>query len=952
MVLLAVARPYSLVPLLFAFCLGTILCVSAKTAVAASMVEGASSVNVSMEAPSHPEPSLSTLTSPTPSVALTQNVQKTVLDNGLTVLTKELHTAPVVSVQVWYRVGSRNEQSGLNGISHLLEHLMFKGTRDRPIQFGRLFGALGSQSNAFTSYDQTAYYGTVERDKLKALLILEADRMKNALINPEQLSSEKRVVISELQGYENDPSYRLERAVRQVAFPQAAYGLPVGGLETDVASFTVEQVRDYYQRFYSPNNATLVIVGDFDTEPTLQAVKEAFGSIPQSQTAGNSTPSLKPPTAIAPPQPAPQKPPIVLREPGSASLLHAVYPLPNVSHPDVPALHVLDFILTGGRSSRLYQALVESGLASDISGYAANMIGAGWYDLSVTAASGQKLAKIDQVVQRSLANLRERPVSVAELQRAKTQLRAAIVLRNREVTSQAMQLADDQSSTGDFRYSDRLLAAIANVSAADVQRAAQTYLKPEQRTIGFFEPTQLQAGTGKAGSSTQTSENFSPGEPVSPAEVEQYLPAIDSSTAPAALTLPEQFALPNGLTIFLLADSSTPTVTLSGHLKAGTEFDPNDRAGLADLTAENLMNGTKTKTGLALAESLENRGADLTFEANREGVLVDGAGLAQDLPLLVQTLADVLQNATFPARDVELSRQRALTDLQETLDEPRALGRRVFQQAIYPETHPFHSFSTAESLRRITRADLLQFYRTHYRPDTTILTLIGDFNPVQVRSLLTQAFGNWSATGPAPSLSFPQVPLPKATTYLQAKLPGKAQSVTYLGYQGIDRRDPRYYAALVLNEILGGDTLSSRLGTEIRDRQGLTYGIYSYFQAGSEPGPFLISMQTSPEDTQQAIASTVALLQQMQAQGVTAAEVAAAKQSLASGYPVELADPDSLADQILMNAIYGLKQTELREFTDKIQAVTLEQVNQAIRELLHPDNLVIVTAGAPTTPPR
>lgn len=915
------------------------------------MVEGASSVNASMEAPSHPEPPLSMLPSSTPTVALTQNVQKTVLDNGLTVLTKELHTAPVVSVQVWYRVGSRNECSGLNGISHLLEHLMFKGTRDRPIQFGRLFSALGSQFNAFTSYDQTAYYGTVERDKLKALLLLEADRMTNALINPEQLSSEKRVVISELQGYENDPSYRLERAVRQVAFPQAAYGLPVGGLETDVAGFTVEQVRDYYQHFYSPNNATLVIVGDFDTEPTLQAVKAAFGSIPQSQTADSPAP-LEPQAAIAPSHPTPQKMPIVLREPGSAALLHAVYSLPNVSHPDVPALHVLDFILTGGRSSRLYQALVESGLASDISGYAANMIGAGWYDLSVTAASGQKLTKIDQVVQRSLANLRDRPVSAAELQRAKTQLRAALVLRNREVTSQAMQLADDQSSTGDFRYSDRLLAAIAQVSATDVQRVAQTYLKPEQRTVGFFEPTQLQAGTTKTGSSTQTSENFSPGEPVSPAEVEQYLPAIDSSTTPAALHLPEQFTLPNGLTILLLPDSSTPTVTLSGHLKAGTEFDPNDRAGLADLTAENLMNGTKTKTALALAESLENRGADLTFEANREGVLIDGAGLAQDLPLLVQTLADVLQNATFPARDVELSRQRALTDLEELLDDPRALGRRVFQQAIYPETHPFHSFSTAESLRQITRADLVQFYHTHYRPDATVLTLVGDFDPAEVRSLLTQAFGNWSAPEPAPSLSFPQVSLPTTTRRLQAKLPGKAQSVTYLGYQGIDRQDPRYYAALVLNEILGGDTLSSRLGVEIRDRQGLTYGIYSYFQAGSEPGPFLISMQHSPEDTEQAIASTVALLQQMRSQGVTAAEVAAAKQSLASGYPVELADPDSLADQILMNAVYGLKRAELREFADKVQAVTVEQVNQAIQELLHPDHLVIVTAGAPSPSPR
>jgi zinc protease len=214
---------------------------------------------------------------PVSALSFTQGVQKTVLDNGLTVLTKEVHTAPVVSVQVWYKVGSRNEVKGENGISHQLEHLMFKGTTDRPVQFGRLFSALGSQFNAFTSYDETAYFGTVQRDKLEALLTLEADRMKNALIGSEQLTSEKRVVISELQGYENSPEYRLNREVMRNAFPNRAYGLPVGGTKADVEKFTVDQVRNYYQTYYSPENATLVITGDFATEPVLKVVKETYG---------------------------------------------------------------------------------------------------------------------------------------------------------------------------------------------------------------------------------------------------------------------------------------------------------------------------------------------------------------------------------------------------------------------------------------------------------------------------------------------------------------------------------------------------------------------------------------------------------------------------------------------------------------------------------------------------
>ncbi len=306
--------------------------------------------------------------------SMSDDVRKTMLENGLTVLTKEVHTAPVVTVQVWYKIGSRNEAPGVNGIAHQLEHMLFKGTTDRPIQFGRLFSALGSDSNAFTSYDQTAYFGTVERNKLEALLTLEADRMQNALINTEQLASEKRVVISELQGYENRPDYRLSRAVMRAALPDSPYGLTVGGTKADVEKFTVEQVRDYYRTYYSPQNATLLIVGDFETDSTISAVKEIFGKIPKQEIRETSTQEAQ---AIPPPKSSP----IVLREPGAAALLKAVYPLPAANHPDVPALDVMAYILTEGRNSRIYQALVESGLASDAGGGTANLIAGGWYSL-------------------------------------------------------------------------------------------------------------------------------------------------------------------------------------------------------------------------------------------------------------------------------------------------------------------------------------------------------------------------------------------------------------------------------------------------------------------------------------------------------------------------------------------------------------------------------------------
>jgi zinc protease len=927
-------RPYVLVSLFLSFMLGVILLSSDSSTAAAT-----------------PTPQ------PVSGLSFAEGVNKTGLENGLTVLTKEVHTAPVVTVQMWYRVGSRNEAPGVNGISHQLEHLMFKGTADRPIQFGRLFSALGSQSNAFTSYDQTAYFGTVERDKLEALLTLEADRMENSLIGDEQLTSEKRVVVSELQGYENSPGYRLSRAVMRAAFPDRPYGLPVGGTRADVEKFTVEQVRDYYQTYYSPNNAVLMVAGDFDTEPVLQQVREIFGSIPQrtgSASTRNSTPEITPDstpsaTSVAP-SPSAVRAPIQLREPGSAALLNAVYPLPDVNHPDVPAIDLMDMILTGGRSSRLYQALIEAGYASSVGAYPSEMIEPGWYSISATAAPGKEIAQVEQILQQSLEQFWQQGVTPEELDRAKVQLQSYFVLSNQDITSQAMQLAANQVVAGDYRYVDRYLQNITQVTTADIQRVAKTYLDPAKRTIGFFEPTQSDGQPSAASTgSGRTSENFSPGQPIDPAEVARYLPPDSSVTTTTTQSLPEQFALDNGLKVLLLRDSSTPAVNLSGWIGAGNGFDSNEKAGTAALTAGNLMNGTRTRNALEIAEALENQGASLGFSSNREGVSIGGSTLAANLPTVIQILADTVQNATFPTDQLDLSRQRSLTGLQAELDDPQRLGRRMFQQALYPVNHPFHSFPTQQSLSNITQADLTQFYRQYYRPDTTILALVGDFDPAQVKEMLTEALGGWRSQGSPPVLRFPPVALPQALTQLNQVMPGKSESVTYLGYGGISRQDPRYYAALVLNEIVGGSTLSSRLGTEIRDRQGLTYGIYSYFQAGQNPGPFLISMQTAPDDAGRAIDSTVALLRQLRQQGVTDAELEAAKRSITNSYPVDLADPSTVSSVILSNAIYGLDKQEIRQFPERIEAVTSAEVQQAIADLIHPDRLVIVTAGPSAT---
>ena len=875
---------------------------------------------------------------------IAENVRKTTLENGLTVITKEVHTAPVVTVQVWYKVGSANEKHGVNGIAHQLEHMMFKGTKSRPVQFGRLFNALGSDSNAFTSHDQTVYYGTAERSKLKALLTLEADRMQNAVIETKQLESEKRVVISELKGYENDPEYRLNRTVMRSAFHNHPYGLPVGGTVADIEKLTVEKVEQYYRNFYSPENAILVIVGDFETTKTIEAVKKIFGKIPINKKT-KSFAEVPAKNSFSADNPSSK---IVIKQPGATSLLQVVYPLPSAKHRDVPALDIMDYILAEGRSSRLYQALVDSGKASDVSATVISLQEAGWYELLVTANYSQNLSEIKSIINREIADLANKQITSEELNRAKAQLQASVILSNRDITSLAMQLGNDEATTGDYTYTDRYLAAIQKVTAQDVQQVAQKYLKQQMGTVGFFEPTEVkvQEKNDNKQLSVDKSENFSQSTRTK-ADIIKYLPPVDSTTASTSRIFPEKLTLTNGLEILLLPDKSISTITLGGYIKAGEEFVPKNKAGLASLVAENLMNGTKEKDVLSIAKTLEDCGASLDFITYREGVYVQGNSLSDDLSVLLKTLADVVQNPTFPRKQLQLTRKQALTALKQDLDDPEEVAQRTFLQAVFPKTHPSHSFPSEESFQQITRKDVVNFQKKHYRPDSTVLALVGNFEPTEVKKLIEREFGNWKVSGETPQVEYPPVNLPESVVRFNPLVPGKAQAITFMGNKGINRQDPRYYAAIVLNHIFGGDTISSRLGSQVRDNLGLTYGIFSNFIAGKNSGTFLIEMQTSPEDTTKAIANTRQLLEDLHENGVTPAEVETAKQNLISNYNVSLASPDELTYRIIKNHVLGLGTKELRNYTEKIAEVTPTQVNQAAHELLHPEKVVVVTAGPP-----
>jgi zinc protease len=513
-------------------------------------------------------------------------------------------------------------------------------------------------------------------------------------------------------------------------------------------------------------------------------------------------------------------------------------------------------------------------------------------------------------------------------------------------------LGYNQIVAGDYQFSDRYLEALQKVTVAEIQRVAKQYLPSDRRVVGMFEPTVVTGQLNNPGSpgspgspSAIQHGSYSANTPIDPAEVRKYLPeSAFSSTVEIEPIQPDRLILKNGLQVLLVSDRSTPSVILSGEIKAGTGLDTAPKAGTASLVAQTILSGTKSQTNLAIAQKLEEKGASLGFSANREAVSVTGVALSKDLTLLVQQFADVIQNATFPNSEVELVRQRSLVGLKAELDNPGSVARRTFQQQLYPPGHPFYVMRTPETVQAITRSDLANFYQANYRPDRTTLALTGDFDPQVVKQLLDKNLANWKPNSQASDRPYPEVPLPKATKQDLVLLKGKTQAVTIIGQPGINRADRRYYPALLLNQVLGGDTLSSRLGTELRDRQGLTYGVYSAFQVGKQQGTFVIQMQTSIPDRERAIASALQIFRQIRDQGITESELKAAKNSLINSFPVELSTPDEVAAAFLSDQIFGLPPGNFYNFPKEIAAVSLEEVNRAAKELLFPDNLVIVSA--------
>ncbi|MBK8988425.1 MAG: insulinase family protein [Chloroflexi bacterium] len=422
---------------------------------------------------------------------------KTTLDNGLTIILKEMHHAPVASFMVWYRVGSRNEIPGRTGVSHWLEHMMFKGTPKYPDgTLDRLVSREGGHWNAFTWLDFTAYYETMPADRIDLALDLEADRMKNTRFSAREVEAERQVILAERGMYENDPHFLLNEELTAAAFRVHPYHHEVIGDMADLQTMTRADLRDHYRRYYAPNNAIAVLVGDFDTAVILPRLAELFGPIP----VGKAAPAI---TRQEPPQRGERR--IVVNGPGDAPTLSAAYRAPAATHPDYFALTLLNAAFAGGgslgmfggggsnKSSRLYKALVDTDLAVAAYGGLTPTIDPYLYVITAVVNNGSVLAghtltAVEAALDAEIGRLAAEPITQAELDKALKRAKAEFVMAGESITGQAQLLGMAEAVTGDYRWFETVLEQLKAVTLTDIERVRATYLRKQARTIGWYEP--------------------------------------------------------------------------------------------------------------------------------------------------------------------------------------------------------------------------------------------------------------------------------------------------------------------------------------------------------------------------------------------------------------------------------------------------------------------------------
>jgi zinc protease len=887
----------------------------------------------------------------TPEVAF----QKYRLPNGLDVILHVDHAVPIVHLEVWYKVGSKDEAPGKTGFAHLFEHMMFQGTKHIPedAYFKYLGQAGASARNGSTSTDRTNYFETLPASDLELGLWLESSRMGFLLDRPSfraAFENQRDVVKNERrQRIENAPLGGVARVELEALFPPGhPYHHEVMGAMKDLDAASEADIRGFFDRYYAPNNAVLLIAGDIDVAQVKGLVEKYFGPIPAGPTVQRQP---------APPIPAPTAERRIAMEAkvNLARGLQAWNTVP-IFTPGDAELDLLANVLGGGKSSRLHRRLVlELKIAQSVSAVHISRLLGGTFEISYVPLQGHTLAELETVIDQELEKMRTQPVEAAELERARNEIKTDLVRGLDTLQGLAGRLLTYDVFAGDPAYLDRDIGRYEAATPEALQKWAVQILRNQARVTIDVEPNSSAPIMGRLVKPANGNDQPVAAAPVvekptarqtPDAEFRHKLPA---SAAKTPFKVPEvkRFRLKNGLRVILAESHKLPLVGVEMVVRTGSGANPRGKAGLADLVADMLDEGTATRSATAIAEQIAQLGATLSTNATWDASSLSVSALTENIDRALDVWADVLLRPAFSEDDLARVRENLLSTLARRKDSPPLVAGLTFARALYGESHPYGwpLAGTEESVRRITRADVQNFFQAFYRPNNAVLVVAGDIREADLRAQMEKRLAGWK---PKPTKVLMPKPLPidRTRIFLVDKA-GAPQSSIRLGAFGIERKNPDYYRALVMNQILGGTF--KRLTLNLRETKGWTYGVASMFEARRAPGPWTTGGEFVANHTADSVSEILKEISALRSDEVGASELKETKDEIMRAFPARFATANQVAAQMAALAVYGLPDKELQTFTARIASVSAADVQKMAQKYLRPDHMVIVVVGDRTS---
>ncbi|WP_271855953.1 M16 family metallopeptidase [Patiriisocius marinus] len=889
---------------------------------------------------------------------LSVDYEKYTLDNGLEVILHEDKSDPVVSVAIQYSVGSNREKTGRTGFAHLFEHMLFQESENVPQdQFFKNIQDVGGTLNGFTQKDRTVYYEIVPNNALEKVLWMESDRMGfliNTVTEAAFYNQQDVVQNEKRQRVDNNPYGHTSWVIDKNLYPEGhPYSWQVIGELVDLQSATVEDVKEFYDRFYGPNNATLVIAGDFDNAEAKAMVEKYFGEIKKRQ----DVPKMKPM-------------PVTLSETkrlfhednfAKAPQLNMVWPTIEEYTPDAYALNFLAELFSQGKKAPLYKVLTEEKeLSSRAFAFNRSTELAGAFRISVTANEGVDLDEVEAGINEAFARFEKDGITEKDVERIKSGLETDFYNGISSVLGKSFQLASYNVSKGDPGFIETDIENIKKVTKADVMRVYDTYIKGKNYVMTSFVPKgQLEL---IAENSTKApvveevvKENVDVKVESANSEVVKTPSAFDRSVAPEtgetpALKIPSSWTaeLSNGMEVYGIEQNEIPTVNFSIVMEGGHLLDDKNKNGVANLMTDIMMEGTATKTPQELEEAIELLGASLRMYTTRESIVIQGNTLTRNFSKTMDLLKEILLSPRFDEAELGRIKTKTINDIKRSEANPNRVANNVYNKLLYGEDHIFSypTSGTVASVEAITMEDLKGFYNTNFSPSISRFHIVGKIDKATVMNELKDLESKWEAK----EVTIPEYAIvdnrDKASLYF-VDIPDAKQSVINIGYIGMPRTDKDFYPAEVMNYKLGG-SFSGNVNLILREEKGYTYGARTSFSGSKIPGTFTASSSVRTNTTGE---SVKIFKEQIEAykNGISQEDLDFTKNALIKSNARRFETQGSLLGMLQERSAYDLPANYIESEEGIVKAMTLEEHKALANKYLDESRMAYLVVGDAAT---